>query len=181
MIEKFIEGTDYQYSIREDGVVIKHYNILKNRKRVYVKSLIKGHLYQGIKVDGPNSRIFNIKGKIYSRRILMFTYYGYKFCNNKCCKNKVNNLNDLYCSCCKIVNTKNSYRKWKLKDPEKNNLKKRESMKRHVDSITKLYVANTLNILVSEVSDKLYEDHKNLILLKRKIAREHNISINSLK
>jgi hypothetical protein len=181
METKFIEGTNEQYSIREDGVVIKNYNILRNGKKVYVESLIKGHFKKGSKNYGPNSKVFRIKEKVYSRGQLMINHYGYKSCNTDDCKNHVKLLNDHYCNCCKIMNRKISENKCLLKYREKYNLHKKRTMKLHVESLSKLYISNTLNISIFELSDELYEHQKNLIQFKRKICEENNININALK
>lgn len=173
MREKFIDGTDNQYSIREDGVVIKHYNLFKNGKKVYVESFNKGWSVKSNRAK----RVFRIKGIRYSLSKLLFIYYNHLPYTCKTCDKKLNNINDFYCDHCKMVSKNNSNVKSLNKNFEKQKLKR----KHDTDSISRSYVAIVLRISINELSDDVYEHFKNTLLFKRKISREHNISISSVR
>lgn len=138
----------------------------------------------------------------------MFHYFGFYFCSQ--CNNKfITNKSTTKCEECRINNRKESQlkytnkpenkeklylsaitwasnnkdrvnqnaRKWRANNPEK--IKQRTAS--IISKITKNYVANLLNLKVSELTDDLYHQYKETIEFKRKVAKEHNISINKLK
>jgi hypothetical protein len=168
MIEKFIEGTDDQYSIREDGVVIKHYTIFKRLKKVYKDSILEGSKNKEGKVDQ-----FNIKNKYYGKNALMIKYFGIKSCRGKNCSNHLTKLRAMYCSDCKKLSRDNFNERYK----ETRRLVRIKKLEKDVQLITKKYVADLLKIKMSELPHELYEHHRNLLLFKRKLSKEFNVSI----
>jgi len=176
METKFIEGTNEQYSIREDGVVIRHYKFLQNKKIVYEESFPKGIR------DLRNTTVqFNICKKQYSRNKLLIEYFGKKPCANPKCCNAVTKLLYSYCEGCQLENDKRTRKKYRKSNSKKLIIKRKEQYVKDQALLPKHSIAGLLKIPVNELPDELYEHHRNLILLKRKIAKEHNLNISSLK
>jgi hypothetical protein len=189
MIEKFIEGTNEQYSIREDGVVISHY-------RIRYSSLRDEHFILRNKLEmTPNENYsVTIFKKQQNVKKLLFKYFGYVFCKQCNCKSNIY-LNKSICRNCVRKNKNARHKEWiienlehykkKRKEYAKNNpevyskISKKAEKKRR-DSLVKNYVANSLNIRVRDLSNELYEHHKALILFKRKVSRELKINIEKL-
>ncbi len=72
-------------------------------------------------------------------------------------------------------------KKWKNKDLENYKKSVKKSRVTQRNNLTKAYVAFALGLTVETLPEELYQHHKQLILLKRKIAEENNLNINSLK
>jgi hypothetical protein len=176
METKFIEGTNEQYSIREDGVVIKNYKT-RGKKKFYIESTL-----QGSKDPKGNTLQFRLNNKTYSKNALLIKYFGYKDCKNTGCTNKIDILHVLYCKKCAIELNKKVLKNFRTVHADKIRKYKKEKCKKDVETISKSYVASALlGIKISEMNDELYQSQKKIIILKRKIAREHNMNINSLK
>jgi hypothetical protein len=176
METKFIEGTNEQYSIREDGVVIRHYKFLQNKKIVYEESFPKGIR------DLRNTTVqFNICKKQYSRNKLLIEYFGKKPCANPKCCNAVTKLLYSYCEGCQLENDKRTRKKYRKSNSKKLIIKRKEQYVKDQALLPKHSIAGLLKIPVNELPDELYKDYRNLILFKRKVAKENNININSLK
>jgi hypothetical protein len=158
MKTKFIENTNQQYSIREDGVITRHYHNSKWKTIVYKnKVLNKAKTYCFNK--------HNRKGNTFTYRSLMFKYFTIT-CETLNCNTLLMSVKHHYCNECaqkrlNIINKKYNDRLTK--------------------TLTKEYIANQLNIKTKEISNFLYQHHRNTILFKRKLAKKHNISINSIK
>ena len=171
---KFIEGTDEQYSIREDGVVISHYRFLRNLKKEYRTLLLSGS-----KDKKCTTIQYGIKGKMYTKNALLITYFGFKKCYT--CETAVKNILHSYCKDCIKIRDKESTKKYRKNNPIK---VKEQAKKGHLkdrDTVNKAYVACLLSLPVSLITDELYNHHRNLVLYKREIAKNHNIHISSLK
>lgn len=202
----YIKGTDKQYSIREDGVMIKHY-IARSNQHTPVP-----HKYPCHKIVKYDKRgVINLKINgvrvAFSKNKLFILYFGYYICV-KCGKKEYISeyKRKQYCKDCRrlyhnISATKhynnnkekfNAYKRgWRERNRDRENaaLRKyrqdnpdivRKATKKRVDSLTKSYVATLLGVTVNELSDELYNHHKQLILFKRNVAKEQNISIYSL-
>ena len=176
METKFIEGTNEQYSIREDGVVIKNYIILKNLEKVYKKSILQGN-----KDPRGQSIQFNINKKLYGQSKLLIDYFGSKRCKTNECTNPVTKLLYSYCSNCRKLGMRKADKKWKLKHHENYKLSTRTQNQKSKESLSRNYIAANLHIPVSELTDELYESKRNLILFKRKLSKEYNMNISSFK
>jgi hypothetical protein len=72
-------------------------------------------------------------------------------------------------------------KKWKLKHHENYKLSTRTQNQKNKESLSRNYIAANLHIPVSELTDKLYESKRNLILFKRKLSKEYNMNISSFK
>ena len=157
---KFIEGTNNQYSIRNDGVVISH-----KRNRILKKQ--KNYVCVGSSAN-----------KL-SISTLLKKYFGFRYCSK--CNEKMTNLNKLKCEKCSPYG---HYHYISHIDKEYQSLKSkawRESNKEHYQNITLLhseknkeslsrsYIAHTLHIPVKDMTEELYELAKAKILLIRLI------------
>jgi hypothetical protein len=192
---KFIKGTDEQYSIREDGVVISHYRIcfssLYNKSYKIVKDKMMKTTADhrvGVCIEGKKTSVSTIQ--------LLIEYFNFHYC--KKCNSKIYKYFKIPKRVCDSCITEKRYAKIKerhLADPEKYKQIKRkyreanpekyaeyarrtgEKMK---DNLNRCYIASCLNISVKELTEELYEHHKKLIMFKRQVAQEHNINIEKL-
>jgi hypothetical protein len=189
MITKFIEGTNEQYSVREDGVVLSHY---RNRySRVKNKYYID---YAVVEMTPNENNAVTILKKQRNVKSLLFVYFGYVFCKQCGCKS-TNYLNKNLCKTC-IRKNKNARkrqfflknldeykkrrREYRKKNPEAYAEMARKAAKKRSSNLVKNYVASSLNLSVKDLSDELYEHHKKLILFKRQVAKDLNINIEKL-
>ncbi len=163
MQTKFIEGTNEQYSIREDGVVIKHYK--KQRiSNVITINVETNNIIKILKGNCVNIH-FNGKPKRLSISKLLFVYFGYAICN-QCNNNFIPDISPVKCNNCRKENKRISANNYGCKSTKE---------------LTTTYIANALKISINELTPELYKHHKSLIELKRKIAEENNITIYKLK
>jgi hypothetical protein len=171
---KFIEGTNEQYSIREDGVVISHYRFLRNLKKEYRTFIFKGH-----KDKNCNTIQYCIKGKMYSKNALLITHFGFKKCYT--CEAAVKNILHSYCKDCIRIRDLEATRNYRKNNPIKVKEQTKKTYLKNKDIVPKGYIASLLALPVNLVTDELYNHHRNLILYKREIAKKHNIHMSSLK
>ena len=177
---KFIEGTNNQYSIRNDGVVISHYSlsggVLTKREKLISKKLKKNQIYKSY-----ISTIY-IQGIQRDIRIetLLFKYFNIQTCR-ECEEEIINNKRTYLCPSCKKSHTSVNQDKWKTKNPDKqkkycsiSNTKKRQN-------ITKSYMSSLLKMPVEDISEELFEDFKNTLKVKRLLAQKLNCSIQKLR
>lgn len=166
METKFIEGANEQYSIREDGVVIRHCK----SKNIELKCGPR---------RSPVIQINNIN-KCISVNKLLFKYFNYCIC--KKCKSKIYKYSQgQICDDCitkQMKLNRSNYRN-SHKEYYSNNSKRHSEKIRF--NLTRVYVKGILGISMSDLTDKLYEHHKNLVLFKRQVAKEHNIKIEKLR
>jgi len=114
MESKFIEGTNEQYSIREDGVVLSNYRIRyspstnKYTKEIFIKpKIIIPDKFNQIKIK------INNKKTGFSTRKLLLKYFNYNICSK--CSNKYTRFQKQISAICKqCINTKKNAtkRKW---------------------------------------------------------------------
>lgn len=193
MKQKYIEGTNKQYSIREDGVVIRNYRISRKDKQPIYKEVIKlPTLYKGRLQLSLDTSIYRIRLNI---SILVYT----SFTNDTVSKTeKVINIDNDEHNCSinnlKKVNTnvfvnpelgiamnneqinKRAYKLAKDKPAYKKYQRKyqRDLARERVKTIDKYYVANKLNISIQELPDDFYEFYKAQLKLKRLIKTKRN-------
>jgi hypothetical protein len=194
MESKFIEDTNEQYSIREDGVIISNYRVRYSPLHdKYFKSFKEIELKQ-TKDDKAVRITVNDKKKVVYGRKLIFEYFNISICK-KCNLNVNYYLQKNICKKCISKSRSIREKKYRILFPEKisarrklqrqNNpelykmLSKKSGEKAKIN-LTKTYIAGALKIFVKDLPDELYEHHKNLIIFKRKIAKEHNINIEKL-
>lgn len=169
MRQQIIEGTDGKYSIREDGLLIRHYyNLVTRGKKM---KIIEDKAFKPHMTD-DNSFIYNIRLEKSQKRLivkdLLHSYFIGEIPKNQVVKSKKVlsypiDLNDLYLH-------KSRTRK------EKDYL----AGKRNIKNLTRKYVAFLLGLTIKTMPEELYLHHKNLILLKRQISKEHDIHISTL-
>lgn len=169
MKQKLIEGTDGKYSIREDGLLIRHYFTLVTRGKkmvIFKDKTFKPHL------TDDDCLIYNLRLKECQKRFvvknLLYSYFIGEIPKNHIVRSKKVlsypvNLDDLYLY-------KENTRK------EKDYL----AGKRNIKNITKKYVASLLGLTVKTMPEELYLQHRDLILLKRQVSKDHNIHISTL-
>jgi len=151
---KFIKGTNEQYSIREDGVVIRNY---RRNKHNNIKNYIYNEL-KGCKVNG--NIVFalrTIDKKVISRskNSLIYEYFP-----------EIKKLNKL-----------NATKKVR----ERANIIQNNKYKMSKNIIDKAYVAKQLDISIKNITKEIYKTYKESLLFKRKLAKEYNMSIHSFK
>jgi hypothetical protein len=155
---KFIEGTNKQYSIREDGVVIKHYK----RQRITntrMDKIITNNILKVTK-DSVDIVINNKPNRILVCN-LMRKYFNYTYC--KSCNDKfVNDINNKICNNCKIKTKRISANKY---------------AKKQVDLISKVYIAGALKLKKNELTDDLYNHYKANIKIKRLLSEKTGLHI----
>jgi len=170
MKSKFIKGTNEQYSIREDGIMTIHYKYTKNYTSTYnINRIIKpnknkpGIIYEFV---------INRKRINRSMNTLLMDTFGYHICN-KCTSKFIPNKSSRKCDECKRQTLCDNVKRYNKNHP--NHVKSVTKFK--VDTITKSYVAHILGLKIHQVTDELYTHHRNILLFKRNVAKEHNISI----
>ena len=166
MNTKFIEGTNEQYSIREDGVVVRHYKYTHTGKITYIEGVMKTYL------GGKNNTspfVYLSKGKsskTISRTInsLLRTHFGTCVCISCNTLFEVQS-NEYRCNNCKLIHHNSSSTKRR---------------KRHSEELPKHKVAALLRISTDEVTDEIHEIYSKTLKFKREVAKEHNINIHSI-
>lgn len=166
----FIKETDRQYSIREDGQVIRHYKLTWAGNITQVKDVLMT-LY-GTKNAKYVTRVVDGINKSMSINTLLFEYFGFKYC--KTCGNKMYNKVNIHCDECH----KEKVRKYNQKTSKK---KQAWAKKNGIEVISRNYVAPLLGLKMEDLTDDIYHKYKELLIFKRQVAQTHNISINSLK
>ena len=160
METKFIEGTNEQYSIREDGVVIQHYkytwkgNITYSLKNKYVKVYKNNQVYLVSKTKRLGVTI----------NTLLKNHFGTYIC----------------VSCKKIYKCKNVEFKCNTCKKKQQRISNKIAKERHKSLITKSLVANHLRCHVSDITDEIHICHKEKVLLKRQIAKDYKVNIQKI-
>lgn len=170
MKTKFIEGTNEQYSIREDGIVIKHYYLTYNQYLKTPKILNKISYPAISKITNVVSiTLSNNKHKSFAINTLLKNYFGFYYC--KKCNTKVFNKQFRYSVCKKCKNKK--YKKNRIKNKE--HIINRDRKK--ISNIDRSYAAVALRINILDLTEELYELYKSQLLVKRKLAEKTGLSI----
>jgi hypothetical protein len=197
METKFIEGTNEQYSIREDGVVIRHY---KYRGRKEYNHKIKEDViieYKKHPTRNCNYIVVNSNNKIYNwfKNSLLAKYFNIIICPN-CNKTIKTTVHIRVCDKC-IKETLNKLsRKWRKNNPELSKLSMRKSFHKNYHkyrptilekaktkrtNITKNYVSSKLNIPINDLTDDMYNLFKANLKIKRLLSEKTGIPTNLIK
>ncbi len=156
---KFIEDTNNQYSIRNDGVVIS------NRKNII---LVKTNNYVCL---GSSKKM--------CVSVLLKQYFGFKLCTK--CNKQIFDLNRVKCKDCSPYGLyspqrerNKEYQNSKLKVWKENNSESYKNLtllhsKTNCETLSKSYIAHTLHIPVKNMTEELYQLTKTKILLIRLI------------
>lgn len=184
---KFIEGTNKQYSIRNDGVVIRHFSIVSNQfittRIVYRDKIVKQNLVNR-KINPENKApyvrvlLYSLDGKKreINVKVLVIKYFtNIKLHSNIKIVNKDGNVFNCSLDNLEIQRVHSNYLSLPraLTRKEVNNKKKLD--------ITKGYVANQINMSAKDLTEELYQEYKALLLVKRLLVQETNCSFNSLR
>lgn len=206
METKFIEGTNNQYSIREDGVVIRHYIIHSRNNKKYYKEY---YLYGYREKDIHRIKLsINKERKDFLVKLLVYDYFSKEerpkshwyvilHRDNDPMNCHIDNLYMEYYfkdktgldrpltkkeQSKRYYNTE-SYKKStkKFYNSEAGRLSRQKYTNKTVDNITKNYVARILKLKIKELPDDLYELCKIKLQTKRLLATKLNIHITSLQ
>lgn len=159
----FIKGTNNQYSIREDGKLIRHFRLNYKKEPVYNNVIIKGRkvcsrIQFGIRINEKRVEV--------TQQSLLIIYFGSSKCTVKGCNNKIYKLYKYHCEKCISLNCKQSM----LKSGEK---------ARKV--ITKAIVSKHLRIPVKDLNDELYQLYKITLKTKRVLSKKTGIPTNLIR
>jgi hypothetical protein len=159
MKSHFIKDTNEQYSIREDGVVIREYFTSKKGNIFYKQ--------KECKLFNNACYIYINKKKITFRiNTLLFNYFKYKVCNK--CDNKIFNKDIITCDSCK-------HKQIRITDNlhYKNNRQSHyDSCKRQRNKLSNSYIGNgVLRIKASLLPLSLIQSKRQQILLHRALKQ----------
>jgi len=170
MRTKFIEGTNKQYSIREDGIITIHYKmqrvtndrmnkILCNRKL----NILRGNVFN-INYNGNRKQV--------ALNTLLFNAFGFRICKD-CGKNK-KNVSITYSLCKKCSSERRRINNIRLAAKfRKNNPDKIKEMNNNrIKNLIPCYVASKLKISISIVPQYLLNTKKQQLLLHREIKQQ---------
>jgi hypothetical protein len=150
---KFIKGTNKQYSIRQDGFIIRHYSH-SNKSTVFFKE-------KKLAIHNKQCVIYmNKKKKTVTISLLMFDNFGYKLC---------------YRCNCKIF-----YRGQQICDEcQKKVQSKFDVIKK--ENITRCYVSGQLNIKARNLTDDMYNLYKANLKIKRLLSEKTGLHFNNFQ
>lgn len=190
---KFIKGTNKQYSIRNDGSIIRHY--LKkgrgNHQSPYTEFKDVIMEYKQAPNRSCTQVVVRTNGmtKHWFKNSLLAEYFGIIICPNcneviktekhirvcKECSRK--RLNELQKNA--RQNNPELYKGFRKKHYDANIEKFRERGRQegryNMLNITKQYAASKLNISISLLTEELYENYKATLIVKRKLSEKLNI------
>lgn len=163
---KFIEGTNNQYSIRNDGVVIRHYRLRKG-KIFFKDSLVYGSSKEMMITFFSQTPLqYTI-----SRRVLLKNYFGYFYCKECNCKVYNKSKSSYHCDTCVDINTKESH-KTTIRNKRNNILaKKKEYNKKISKELTDSYIINILNMSAKDCTPNIINAQRTKITLIRKLKQ----------
>ena len=162
---KFIEGTNKQYSIRNDGVVISHYLSTRSGK-VYKEKELSVDINKSVMIY-----IDKIK-RTRSISFLLFDYFGFRLCNT--CNRPFFIKENKVCNSCQRI-AQNSLVKQKYKkNPEYFKVKNNRAFLIRKEKITKSYVASCLRVPVEGITEEIYKAYKTKLTILRKLKQIQN-------
>jgi hypothetical protein len=183
---KFIKGTNEQYSIRNDGVVIRHFSYVTNqfmKKIVYRDVIIKKKLVDR-KINPENKLpyvrvlLYPIEGKKRECiiKVLVIKYFTDIVINtNTRITHKDNNV--FNCSLDNLSVERKLSNYLNVNRP----LTRVEIATKNKRDLTKAYVGNQIGIHAKNIPEEVYEEYKALLKIKRLLAQKLNINIKSLQ
>jgi hypothetical protein len=170
METKFIEGTNEQYSIRKDGVVIQHYKFTWTGNITYKESFLKKHVKNHCVFLRKNKKNIGL-----SINTLLLKYFNYKLCIR--CSSKIHNEKEIYCIPCKKEATKI----FNAKSRHKYLYKKPIYDKKMRENITRAYASSMLKIPTHDIPDDIYNLFKANLKIKRLLSEKTGIPTNLIK
>jgi hypothetical protein len=157
MKSHYIKDSNKQYSIREDGEVIRHY------KFTWAGNITKVEDYIMTKYGEDNAYHITIsinqKNISWSINTLLLEYFKFKFC--KQCSTRI--VSNIKCKVCikKNIYAFNTSNRYRYKED------KTISGKNRRDAITKDYAASLLGIPTEDLTKELYQLKKITLKTKR--------------
>ncbi|MGK0464819.1 hypothetical protein [Clostridium sp.] len=188
MKSKYIEGTNKQYSIREDGKIIRNYKWLGRKE--YGHQEFKNVIIPYKKAPKrKNSKcvIVRSNGKTFNfySNSLLSKYFGFIICPS--CKNKIDT--DTHLRKCKVCIENNEYKSrinWRsknkyiiLKSQRKHYLSNidyyRNKGNKRTEKLHDNYIASKLKIKSKYLEKDLKELKKNQLLLHRELKKQEKL------
>lgn len=171
MESKFIDGTNEQYSIREDGVVISNYI---NHYSGLTKSFTRKYRVKELRANKDGKVNYQIGGRKGQQKTLtisklMKEYYNGVKCHR--CDNMITKKYFQVCNNCRTKIIKEADEKWKLINIDKCQKYRKDK----IENLPKSYIARLLGLKSYELTDELYADCKATLIVKRIIAKKLNI------
>ena len=160
MKTKFIEGTNKQYSIREDGVVTRHYYYHPVHKTLIIKNKI-------MTVGKRNRCYITINEKSVVFNVIKKAKYYFPPKEKICIK-------------CKQIKKVSEFR---IEYGYSRNVCKKCKTLLYAGSLSmnKSYISGLLNISINELSDDLYNYTKSLLKVKRELAKKTGKNISCFR
>lgn len=158
MKTKFIEGTNKQYSIREEGKVISH-----KKSGDKVLKIVKGQV--SLSVHGVSTNVFI--------SYLLKQYFNYFMCKSCNTKVKGNEKKRSLCVKCKVTVKESNARYFKTLSPlskQKRRKYKRESRLKLKD----FYIREKLNVSNIPISKELIQAKRQQLLLHRELKKKNH-------
>ena len=158
---KFIEGTDNQYSIRNDGVVIS------NR---FGKQLSFSNSWKSVTV------YMNKKPKILASNRLLEQYFGYHLCTS--CNDKIykdeRRIKCVNCHCLGLKNRNEARIKWRTENPILFKAQAKRKNDHARNTISRGYISTILKIQAQDLNEEFYQAAKTRLIIKRKLKQLEN-------
>lgn len=167
----FIENTNKQYSIREDGRIIRNYKITSNQDKKFCKLIYKESKKHTVRLYDNTVRSLSIAQ-------LLNVYFGFIICTK--CKNKTYNKKDLskihfrMCVNCAKKNIVLKTYKWKKENPLLSKKHAIAQHRKHCDNLTNNYISSKLNISIKIITDDIIDAKKQQLLLHRQLKTIKN-------
>lgn len=173
MKSHFIKGTNQQYSIREDGVVISH----KRKIDKIISSTIKKEQVYKAKIV-----CLYINGKQKNLRVetLLYNHFNLNICRD-CGDSFTNSKRKYLCPCCKKEHNNINVKKWSDKNPSKKKQYTKNGNLKARQNLTDSYIRSVLKLSKEEATQELIELERTNIKLKRLLSSKLNVHINSFQ
>lgn len=164
MKTKYIKETNKQYSIREDGRVIKHNNN---------KNIILGYPFKKSYSIRINEKVITL-----TTSTLLKKYFNYIICN--ICHNKTYNKIDLdkkkprMCNNCSKQRRILAVSNWKKKNPIQHKKHQTTQSIRHSITLSDNYIMNVLNVIKIVTPKQLIKAKRQQLILHRTLKQLKN-------
>lgn len=182
-MRKFIPGTNKQYSLDENAILISHYRRWGNRTKLRTDRVVK---HTKVHNSAAISICINGKHTIKTLKGVMTRL----FFNDDNPRNYIFiDGNPLNCACSNLKyckhrkrSQKEMQRDWRINNPEKC----RESARRARKRINKSHVADSIKlqgkkvVKVEDISDDFYRYYKELLKVKRLLMEKHGVNMEFL-
>lgn len=164
MKSKYIKGTNKKYSIREDGVIISHYEFYGNQYSSGITTKEK-ELH-------PSHGIVTTVKYLFNPKNLLLEYFNIRICNQ--CNTNFKPINNKVhrCNKCKSNNRKISRKKW-----EQDNIKLRLELNKKyrqyaIYNLTDAYISKLFNTSIKILSQEIIITKRQQLLLHRQLKKK---------